>query len=386
MAAANDRSVKLFEFSGDPVLDRMTVTEFVSHVEMSRLAGGWTDAITAEKVKLRLTGPARTWLQNRIRAETAGLAAFDPPVAGNVKPPGLRALLIERFMPTTSAGEQQRLRASLVQGDQEPVHIFYDRVENVQYLLDMEFPETFRRESKAAYDIVHERMVCGNFIAGLRADIRKHVTTINVNNAIEARTAAVAYEKARCTNKVPATMSGASGEDETSLEKRIAALEMQRSQPRDSQNQTQNRAQGGKLADEGCFYCGFIGHIKPVCRMRQADEAQGIYQKRAVGYQPGRVSSRSAGRGRGNQDFRGRGRGRGYTPYRGGGQPYRGSQQFRGRGYVHASFPQQQQQVQPTVPQPGSYPEYEIQGGQELQDPTYYEGPNMGALRFTSGN
>jgi hypothetical protein len=149
-------------------------------MERSRIAGGWTDAVIAEKVKLRLTGAARTWLQNRIRAETAGLAAFDPPVADGVKPPGQRGLLITRFMLQQTAGKQERLQATLVQGENEPVQVFFDRVESIQFILDLELPEDFRRNSKAHYNIVHNRQVWGAFIAGLKSNIRKHVMTMDV--------------------------------------------------------------------------------------------------------------------------------------------------------------------------------------------------------------
>ena len=192
-----DRSVKLKEFSGDTAIDQMTVVEYINMVEMSRVAGAWNDEVTAEKVKLKLIGPARTWLQNRIRAQTAGLGHFDPPVADNVKPPGLRALLIGRFMPQQTAGEQERLRATLIQGDNKPVQIFFDRVESIQFILDLKLPEDFRVNLKASYDIVHDRQVRGSFIAGLKADIRKHVTTLDVATLQDALTAAVAFEKAR---------------------------------------------------------------------------------------------------------------------------------------------------------------------------------------------
>ena len=104
-----DRSVKLPEFCGEIDIDKMSVMEYISAVEMSRIAGNWSDAITAERVKLRLSGPARTWLNNRIRAETAGLTVFDPAAVAGAKPPGLRQLLIERFMPQHTAAEQERL-------------------------------------------------------------------------------------------------------------------------------------------------------------------------------------------------------------------------------------------------------------------------------------
>ena len=90
-----DRSIKLLEFSGDSAIDKMTVDEYLNHVRMSQLAAQWDDPTTAEKVKLKLTGHARTWLQNRIQEETPGLGAYDPPVANNVKPPRLRAMMLQ---------------------------------------------------------------------------------------------------------------------------------------------------------------------------------------------------------------------------------------------------------------------------------------------------
>ena len=362
-----DRNVKLSEFSGDVAIDHMTVMEYINHVEMSRIAGGWTDAVTAEKVKLRLTGAARTWLQNRIRAETPGLAAFDPPIANAVKPPGLRDLMINRFMPQQTAGEQERLRATLIQGENESAQVFFDRVESIQFILDLELPEVFRRESKANYDIVHNRQVRGSFIAGLKQETRKHVTTMDVVTLEDALQAAVAFEKARAPNKPAAAISGATG-SELTIEARLAALELQR-QHRDGGGAGAGRGQG-KLADEGCFYCGYVGHNKQSCRIRQADESRGIFQKRAVGYVPGRVGRGRGGPQRGGGQQRGGGfqpgRGRGFVQFRGAGQ-YRGG---RG-GYAHAATEpvyyqtqqpnlQQAQQTgqvgQPAVPQPGFQP------------------------------
>jgi len=110
----------------------MTVMDYIVHVEQSRVAGGWTDGVTAKKVKLRLTGGARTWMMNQIRAHMEGMDAFAPESVGNAAPaPGLCALLITRFMPQQMAGEQKRLRQSLVQGENELVHSFYDQVKSI---------------------------------------------------------------------------------------------------------------------------------------------------------------------------------------------------------------------------------------------------------------
>ena len=335
-----DRTIKLAEFSGDVLVDKMTIDEYLNHVRMSALAAAWDDAVTAEKVKLKLVGHARTWLQNRIREETLGLDAYDPPVVANVKPPGLRALLLNRFMPVQTAGEQQRLRATLNQGENESVQVFYDRVDSVQYILDLDLPEDFRLvdANKRSYQLVHAQQVRGNFVAGLKTEIRTHVVSLaTVVTLADVLAAAIAYEKARATKPAnPARVAGAAGgtTEEQDFAARLAALELRR----------QQGGGAGKLADEGCFYCGWVGHIKPECNIRKGDEAKGIFQTRCTGYIKGRV-----GRGRGQRGGGQRGQ-RGGRGGRGGEQ--RGGWQARG-GYAAAaggSQGQNQQQQQPQQP------------------------------------
>jgi hypothetical protein len=395
-----DRSVKLPEFCGEVDIDKMSVMEYISAVEMSRIAGNWSDAITAERVKLRLSGPARTWLNNRIRAETAGLNVFDPAAVAGAKPPGLRQLLIDRFMPQHTAAEQERLRATLIQQENEAVNTFFDRVESIQFLLDQDLPDDFRRNHKASYDIVHNRQVQTSFIAGLKSDIRKHVAMANVVTLTDALNAAVAFEKAsKRPDKGPMVISGATGGEGMTIEARIAALELQKRQ-NDGAGAGAGRGQG-KLADEGCFYCGYVGHTKQVCRIRQGDEARGVFQKRATGYVSGRT-----GRGRGGGQQRGGGPNRGgggFQPNRGRGNGnFRGAGAYRGRGgYAHSAMEQTgtypgsyqpNQQQGPIVPQPGFQP-YTGWPQSHSSTPTsstemagyFQDFSSMGAARFGGG-
>jgi hypothetical protein len=76
------------------------------------------------------------------------------------------------------AGEQERLEATLTQGESEPVQVFFDSVESIRFILDLKLPEDFRRTSKAHYNIVHNRQVRGAFIAGLKPETRKQVCQI----------------------------------------------------------------------------------------------------------------------------------------------------------------------------------------------------------------
>jgi hypothetical protein len=382
-----DRSIKLLEFSGDERIDKMTVIEYISTVEMSQTAGGWTDEITAEKVKLKLTGDARTWLQNRINAGTPGLGAFDPDEVAGARPPGLKALLSGRFLPQNTAAEQERLRASLIQGEFESVHSFYDRVESVQFVLDMSFPDAFRQGQKASYDIVHNQLVQGSFIAGLREEINKHVTKTNVATLQEALDTAVAFERSCPTKTKPAKISGVNDTPRTGG---IAAMD---------------RSGGNSLREKGCWYCGFLGHQIKACRIKQGDESQGIFQEHATGYQPGRIGRGGSSRGgsnRGGQSSWTNQRGGGYSRGRGRGSGNRGT--YRGRGgYIHgagggdytdapAAPPQQPQQPQqpqsPFVPQPQGFAPNGMQ--YTLQYPTLPpQNPmngGMGALRFFPEN
>ena len=76
MAAANDRNVRLVDFTGEG----MSILEWTQHVDLCRTAAAWTDAQTAERAKLHISGKARTWLQNQILAQTPGIAAWFPPI------------------------------------------------------------------------------------------------------------------------------------------------------------------------------------------------------------------------------------------------------------------------------------------------------------------
>ena len=374
-----DRGVKLLEFSGDPVKDMMTVMDYVVHVEQSRVAGGWTDAVTAEKVKLRLTGDARTWMTNRIRAGTEGMDAFAPAAVGDAAPgPGLRALLITRFMPQQTAGEQERLRQSLVQGENESVHTFYDRVESIQFILDLEYPETFRVDSKVAYDLVHDRSVRASFIAGLKAEIRKHVITENVATTEEALNAAIAFEKARAPPKTAKVHAATTITLEEALAKLAAMGEG---------GGFQGGAQGGRgrLADEGCFYCGYLYHEKKDCNIRKKDEANGIFQKRCNGYVAGRVGRGRGGKRGGRGQDQGRGGQRGGQGRGGYGSPFRGGGSGgNGRGAAHGAtgeqlnyqFPLVQQQQQQQQQQQSQQPQLASQQQQQpiipMPQPGYY--------------
>jgi hypothetical protein len=131
-------------------------------------------------------------------------------------------------MPQQMAGEQERLKATLTQGESEPVQVLFDRVESIQFILDLELPEDFRRTSKAHYDIVHNRQVRGAFIAGLKPEIQKHVTTMDVVTLADALQAAVAFEKARTQPKSSGAIGGAAGGSKMTHEARIAALELQK--------------------------------------------------------------------------------------------------------------------------------------------------------------
>ncbi len=338
-----DRNIKISDFDGE----NMSILEWLQSVRMCSAAAGWEDDATCERAKLHLTGRARTWLQNRIMANTPGINDWDPPVAAGAKPPNLQQLLTTRFLQAVTPTEQARLRLTLMQNEGEDASSFYDRCEATQFALDATLPEAFRtaEASKANYDIVRGKNILQNFINGLKNATRNHVTTLNVRSATEALDAAIAFEQANARNgKIAATAN--TQDPETELVAKVAAFVM-----RGGGNQ---RGRGGAQGrNKGCFYCGFLGHYIKVCNSKKSDESKGIFQERSSTYSPGRVGTRGRGRGRGSdRGYPSRG-GRG--GYGGGAHAYTDNQQQQ-QNPPNTGWEQQpqhyQQQQQPFVPQP----------------------------------
>ena len=369
MAAAVDRNVKLLDFDGTS----MSITEWIQHVEICKTAAGWNDVQTNGRAKIFLKGPAMVWLQNRIREGTEGLNAWylNANEAG-VRAPNLRTLLMDRFLLTNTPAEQARLRATLQQHETEDTSSFYDRVESIQYTLDESFPEAFRVGQKAHYDIVHGNLVLSAFINGLKAEIRAHVTTLNVATSQEARDAAVAYEMANSKkSKIHLFGTNPEVQNQEALINQLAALGFKQHNPNykggKGKNSYKNKGDRGNYSGgnqqsrsddkDGCHYCGFLGHNKPQCRSKTRDVANGIHRDRSEFYAPGRVSQRGCGRGAQQRGY-GAARGHAYE-MRTDPNPASGSQQQQPP--LQSGFQQQQpppqQNFQPLAGQQQFFPE-----------------------------
>ena len=315
MAAANDRNVRLVDFTGEG----MSILEWTQHVDLCRTAAAWTDAQTAERAKLHISGKARTWLQNQILAQTPGIAAWFPPIPNDGgRPPNLKTLLIERFLQANTPSEQARLRQSLTQQADEDVACFRDRVVAIQFALDQNLPVAFREGQKVAYDLVHMEQVLTNFIVGLRPDIATHVTTLNVMTMQDAFKAAVSFEQATKAKKGKVNAmsqgkdQGSSAEQPEELANRIAAIVLGQIRGR-GRGQGRGRGRGSMNSTPFCPYCGFVNHTIEECNIRKKDIKAGIHLERSPYFAPGRV-----GRGRGGGRGSPRGRGQQY----GQSQPY----------------------------------------------------------------
>ena len=293
-----DRTVKLVIFDGNTP----SLAEWLTQVDMCRVAANWTDAQTAERVKLHLGGKAMAWLQNRLHDQTPGVDAWYPDLIAGARPPNLRTLLSERFIHTSTPSEQALLRASLSQLENEDVATFYDRCESVQFELDKSFPDALKG-AKAMYDIVHAQLVLTNFICGLRTDIRLHVNSLGVPDLQAARNAAIAFEKASTKQgRVHGFQGQWSNEDRSVWQRLGDPPHRGRGQSRGRSSQNRGGASSGP---NGCEYCGFLGHEISICNIKKKDVNNGVHRSRSEFYAPGRVGQRGRGRGQG----RGRGRG-----------------------------------------------------------------------------
>ena len=356
-AMAADRNVKLMDFDGST-----SVVEFTQHVTMCQLAANWSQAQTAERVKLHLKGKAMLFLRNKIRDGTPGIDTWFPPLVAGARPACLHTLLTQRFLETHTAIEQALLKAQLKQEEGEDAASFYDRVEDLQFQLDEDLPAEFRVDNKASYDIVHDRDVLTAFIGGLTATVRAHVASTKPATKLNARESAIAFEMA---HKKAAKLHALESTDSLDLEAlaaRIAALTMQRGRGQSSRGRGSSRGSydSGNSVNKGCDYCGYIGHKIAQCGIKRKDIEAGKTYPQSPYFQPNRV-----GRG-------GRGRGR---------SSGRGGYQQRGRGGVYGMDPPQADQ------QP--YQQYTLPPHQTLppqppqqQQPQFYDPPGMGAFRF----
>ena len=368
-----DRNVKMLDFD----TESMSVLSFVNHVDLCMVAAGWTQAQTATRAQLHLTGPAMTWLQNRIREETDGIAVWYPPEVANVRPANLRTLLMERFHQASTAVEQAKLRATLTQQESETVATFYDRVEYTQYTLDDCLPAAFKVNQKAEYDIIRGSQILQNFITGLKPEVLKHVTTLNVTTAKEALDAAMAFEMAnRKKSGRVAGMAPTTGDVETLAAKiAAAAIDEFHRQTRGQPNRGRGRGGRGRGGQQqntnqnGCEYCGYLGHSIDVCNIKRKDVASGIILQRSQYYAPGRIGR---GRGRGSE------RGRGNSSNRG--RMYEMSGQGHPATQPPPGFPPDQQQLQQQMQQQQALQQQMLQQQQLFQD------GNGSAFRFYPEN
>ena len=366
----HDRNIKLQSFDGTP----SNALVWIKHIDMCQKAANWNSEQTAERARLHLTGEALTWIHNRIDAGTPGLDTWWPAEVNNVRPPGLKALMKARFVPGTD-GRDAFSREALQQMPNQSVNAFYDQVEAAQFLMDDIFPENFKVGQKASYDLVHDKLVRTEFIQGLLPEIRKQVIARKPISAEEARQLAVNFEYAD------------GGMKNTRKSFNVAALSDDMAKMSTSQ---WNR----DVENEGCRYCGFIGHYKRECNLRLKDEANGQFLQQSPYFKPNQ-RGRGSGRyrsPRGRSSYRGQGhfqrtpwdpnnsRGQWRPQYPNRGYNGQNQRQLRG-GYAHAA--QGRDERSNEGPHRTSNV-YDDSYQSEVQRTA--EGNNMGAFRFLPEN
>ena len=377
-ARNNDKAVRLGEFDGD----KPPFNDWVAHVQMCKNATEWSEEFTAQRAQLMLKGKAAVWLQNQVLMGTEGLDVWFPEMNDlGVRPPNLRSLLEARFSTTKSPTDLAQLRSTLQQKDSEDVNTFFDRVQSVQFELDKVYPLAFRVDQKAAYTIVHDQGVFNNFLCGLRADIRTHVTTVDARTVTAAKDAALAFEQGSKAKKarVAAIAATPNANDAvTQLSHQVAALASRIGGQGAGRGRGAGRggsSQASASGDEGygyCLYCGYIGHSKPKCNIRKKDEAQGLHYPQSPYFAPNRVGR---GRGRGVGGGRGGSSSRGQVSQMGeAGEPWPSTTSAQ---WSQAQGPT----MQPQAPGQTQQQQQFQQQQQQQQQPNYYN-PQGGAAAF----
>lgn len=267
--ASMRKALELPIFTGDEDKDKMTGQEFVTRVEYAKRLGTWSDEQTARYVILRLQGLAWSWISSAIEEEKAWIGTW----------PTLKEEFNNRWVPLRSVSEKVALRRTLIQKDKEKVMDFMDRVKKAEQVFQhsaVPIPDA----QKAAAQLIFDKNILFNFMAGLKPAIHEKVVTAGCDTLTEALDNAIKAEKSiidRKPQNPPVMAVQASGSGRGRSQGQGQSRQRGRRQQKSTRNQS-SRGGGGSYGNGNgsgngkfmgtCWNCGKQGHMKGQCRSK----------------------------------------------------------------------------------------------------------------------
>ena len=290
---------------------------FISLFQIWAEVGNLSDAKTAEAAGFALRDEAATWFQNmKDRGEAASTSWTE-----------LKTALNERFKSAPATGELARLLDSLVQGKNESVAAFVDRIHKVQFMVN----EVNKKAGGVAANLeaadqlgIHDDQFRMQFLRGMKKSYRKIVvTTPNLTTLKDYIKAAECAETAEKDSQQEARVEEVDGQQDE--EDVYVFYQTNRGFNRGRgrapfRGRQRGRGRGAGAPNPQCYVCEQYGHISLCCPSSPfAAAARRGQQQQQQQPRQGQPQWRS-------QPFRGRGQ------FQRGQQGFRGQPSFQGQG------------------------------------------------------
>ena len=247
------RGVSVPEWWGEPLKDRCSIQGWIKQVDSAATLAEWNDERTAKLAYLSLRGKSMQWALNQ---------TYDDPNKWNTwnGAGGLKLALQNRYTRRQTLSEITSLRESLLQGQNELVVDYYDRVHTTNYLIDSQQWEPVVlnqagdnnqavENDKLSRKKHHKINVMNDFAHGLREDIKSLVMIQDPQTPDDMLAVSLRVE--------------ASLNDRMKNSQNTQLLQVQAI--RNNPNNDRSRFIKRNKENDTCHNCGKKGHWAPEC-------------------------------------------------------------------------------------------------------------------------
>ena len=240
----------------------LAVKRFLKEVDLVKTRRNWSDNYTAEQVRMKLTGKAKTWLMNHSKKEWS------------TRYSGIRHELLKRFYSGVRLSEKIQIRQNLTFSPTKHSNHqdFYDEISSKEDILfdsgelDIDWSKTHTLE-----ECKNEQFL-QIFLLGAAPAVRQKTLENKCETLKQCLEVAKTYEEAlrgrdfrdRRNPGGSYVIDAVDGNDYTS------DITKQYGHSEDPTAQVSAVGEG-----EGCYYCGETGHLKRECPKYLADRANG---------------------------------------------------------------------------------------------------------------
>lgn len=276
---------RLPEFFGEADKDSITATGFIKRVEFAAKAAKWSDDQTVYYMRLALAGKAEQWYEiTADSSEAAWEKDFDR----------VSSDLILRFEPSASGTRTLATISQMKQSGTESVQDYADRLRRIamQWRRSAPMPAASTSEEQKVHArlgmrTMSEYILLTMFTQGLKEALKNAVMVQCPGTINEALEIALNHEAGlanmKSSNEEPrgAKISPVERENEAEVD----ALGARRTTggTTGTTYRGNNNTNNSGSTNQGCFYCGKMGHIKRDCLKKKRDWESGRGRGRGRG-------------------------------------------------------------------------------------------------------